>query len=64
MGVHHLKKGKTTIIIVQQKATVNIFIIGLPLKVNFDINGTVYKTVKTDVIKTVICFELDKSKNK
>jgi hypothetical protein len=49
---------------VQQKATVNIFIIGLPLNVNFDINGTVYKTVKTEVIKTAICFELDKSKNK
>ena len=49
---------------VQQKATVNIFIIGLPLNVNFNINGKVYKTVKTDAIKTVICCELDRIKNK
>tara|TARA_B100001287_G_C22228245_1_gene320239 strand:+ start:195 stop:347 length:153 start_codon:yes stop_codon:yes gene_type:complete len=49
---------------VQQKATVMIFKIGLFLRVKFWIIGIVYKTVTKAVIVTIICFEIDKLKNK
>ena len=49
---------------VQQKATVMIFKIGLFLKVKFWTIGIVYKTVTKAVIVTIICFEIDRLKNK